>query len=136
MAEISRPPLADIAPYPTRVEEATAAALIKRYAAFGEMHTRVGDEFGIDHDQWKTSIGHVVSSFTTVYLLAEIRDRLGVAVADEIARELWEQWEGGALPPWLWEWCEEEGLDHDAIAADADRVVANIRARQSGGESR
>jgi hypothetical protein len=135
MSNTKREPLADIAPYPTRPEDATAAALIKRYAAFGEMHSRIGGEFGIDHDQWKTSIGHVVSSFTTVYLLTEIRDRLGVAAADEIARELWEHWEGGALPPWLWEWCDEEGLDHDAIAAAARQVAANIRANQPG-ESR
>lgn len=123
-----------IAPYPRRKEDATATALIRHYAAFGEMHAHLGDSSPIFGPQWRMSIGHVVSSFSIVYLLTEIRRCLGDDHADEIARDLWEAWEDGALPPRLWEWTQEEGLDHDQIAAAANEVAANIRAKAAPAE--
>jgi hypothetical protein len=126
---LKRHPLADIAPYPQREENVTAAALIKHHAAFGEMHARIADEFINEPSQFRTSIGSVVSSFTTVYLLTEIRSRLGAEVADDVARELWSTWEGGELSSWLWDWVDEEGLAHNQIAAVANEVARNIRAK-------
>lgn len=125
---MKRHPLADIAPYPRNQEEATAAAIIRHHTAFGLMHDRIGEHFP-DGDQWRRSIASVVSSYTTVHLLTQIRDRLGVQVADEVARDLWTSWEDGALPPELWMWAKEEGLDRAAIQAAADRVAENIRAK-------
>lgn len=125
---LKRHPLDDIAPYPRTAEQATAGALIKHYTAFGEMHSHLTNHFP-DGDQFQKSIGAVVSSFTIVYLLTEIRTQLGVDAADDVAREWWEALEGGELPPWLWDWVDEEGLDHNQIAAAADEVAANIRAK-------
>ncbi|MFI7125925.1 hypothetical protein ACIBQ1_09540 [Nonomuraea sp. NPDC050153] len=122
-------PLDAVAPYPRRQLDVTASALIKHFAAFGEMHTRLADEFIGDESQYRTSLGHVVSSFTTVYLLTEIRSRLGVEVADDVARELWSAWQDGEIPPWLWDWADEEGLDHNRIAAAANEVARNLRAK-------
>jgi hypothetical protein len=129
LPRLKRHPLADIAPYPQREEDVTASALIKHNAAFGEMHSHLADEFVGQEPQYRTSIGRVVSSFTTVYLLTEIRSRLGAEVADDVARELWSTWEGGELPSWLWDWVDEEGLAHNQIAAVANEVARNIRAK-------
>lgn len=123
-------PLDEFAPYPRHAKDVTASSLIKHYAAFGQMHNRVADEFiAEDQTQYRTSLGHVVSSFTTVYLLAEIRFRLGVETANDVARELWSVWQDGELPSWLRDWADEEGLDHNKIAGAADEVVKNIRAK-------
>lgn len=129
---VKRHPLADIAPYPSTREEADAPALIRYYAAFGEMHFHLGQAF-TDVEQERKSIGHVVNSYMAVFLLSELRERAGWRQADEVAREMWEDLEGGALPPILWQYALEEGLDHDAIAAAAKEVEANIRAKAAAG---
>ncbi|MGA4989954.1 hypothetical protein [Nonomuraea bangladeshensis] len=122
-----KPPLHDIAPYPRNREEADADALIRYYAAFGEMHSHLAQAL-TDKDRYKQSIGHVVNSYMITYLLSELRERAGWRAADEVAREMWEDLEGGALPPILWEYVSEEGMSHEAIAATAKQVEANIRA--------
>lgn len=123
-----RSPLDDIAPYPRTEEQATASALIKHYAAFGEMHSHLSQAL-TDGDRCRQSVGHVVSSYGLVFLLGALRARIGEKNADDIARELWEDMEGGALPPILWDYVGCEGLDHDAIEAAANEVERNIRAK-------
>lgn len=121
-------PLHDVAPYPDSREKADADALIRYYAAFGEMHANLAQVL-TDPEWEKKSIGHVVYAYMAVYLLSELRERAGWRAADEVAREMWEDLEGGALPPILWEYVTEEGLSHEAIAAASKAVEANIRAK-------
>ncbi|MEO3869410.1 hypothetical protein ABGB18_11310 [Nonomuraea sp. B12E4] len=124
----AKSPLDNIARYPENREQADADALIRYYAAFGEMHAHLAQ--ALTDPEWeKKSIGHVVYSYMAVYLLSELRERAGYRQADEVAREMWEDLEGGALPPILWEYVSEEGLSHEAIAVAAKEVEANIRAK-------
>lgn len=123
-----RHPLADVAPYPSTREQADADALIRYYAAFGEVHANLAQVLS-DPEWERKSIGHVVNSYMVVYLLSELRERAGYRQADEVAGEMWEDLEGGALPPILWQYVTEEGLSHEAIAAAAKTVEANILAK-------
>lgn len=127
-----RHPLADVAPYPTCAEDATAAALVKHFAAFGLMHNWLATEFvpGKEDTQFRQSIACVVSSFTTAYMLAELEDKAGLQAADAAARELWSSWEAGdAVAGWLWQIGDEFGLDMKAIERAAAQVAQNIRAK-------
>ncbi|MFD1546926.1 hypothetical protein [Nonomuraea guangzhouensis] len=133
--KIKRHPLADIAPYPATVDDATADALVKHFAAFGLMHNWLATEFvpGKEDTQWRQSVACVVSSFTTAYMLAELEDKAGLQAADAAARELWSSWEAGdAVAGWLWQTASEFGLDMKVIERAADQVTQNIRAKAAG----
>lgn len=141
MSDRKSAPLDGIAPYPRRGRDVTAEAIIKHYAAFGLMHSFIALNAASALDpQFKKSIAHSVSSFTTVYLLREIV-LTSPERANAIARDLWMNWEGGELGEWLWEWLAAYGIDPAPIEGIAAEVEKNIREKAakaempSGGEA-
>jgi hypothetical protein len=131
VTRIKRSPLDDIAPYPRSPNEATAEALIKHHIAFGLMHDRIAWNHSDDRPQWDKSLACVVSSYTAALLLMSVREHAGAVAADQVARNLWLALEAGELPPELWTWAQDEGLDPQQIKAIGDQVTENIRAMRA-----
>ncbi|MFI6594913.1 hypothetical protein ACIBHX_01625 [Nonomuraea sp. NPDC050536] len=129
--------LEEIAPYPKREEDVTAAVMAKHHTAFALMHQSMLIDGHIktdDRDRYRTSVSHVVAYYGIAHLLREIQGRAGREAADAVARDLWLAWEdGGSIGEWLWEWAVGYGIDPEAVRKVAAQLAA--QAEQSGGGS-
>ena len=102
------------APYPTRAEDVTADNLARHIAVAAQRRFRATmDAAELD----RTAMTLFVQEWGAVFLLREIQERSGTAVADVVARSLWEAWNDGShLGECLWEWLTEYGIDPEAVA--------------------
>ncbi|MFI7125931.1 hypothetical protein ACIBQ1_09570 [Nonomuraea sp. NPDC050153] len=120
--------LDQIAPYPRTEEAATAEALRTHllafaYTVFWAMPERPGGSL---------DAALVAQTCGVAHLLGRITDRDGPAVADEVARHLWREWQDiGALG-----WDLTRSLEEAGIRAD-DVIAAAVQADpQDGGDTR
>ncbi len=104
------------APYPQFSDDVTADSLARHLAVSAQHNQKALDADVLDKNAMKA----FVYQWGLVFLLREIQERAGVAVADRLARNLWINWEDGSgLGEWLWEWLTEWGIDPKSISADA-----------------
>ncbi len=125
-----REPLAELAPYPQRLDQVTAEAMAKHYAAFAQMHNHMVTALiaTSDRDQWTKSIANVVAYYGVTYLLRELEERAGTKQADEVARLLWSAWqEGSGVGIDLWEWLTEYDIDPEAVNEVAGEVYKALQ---------
>lgn len=98
-----------IAPYPTTEDEATAAAMIAASSVLGCLHNEANQHAG-DDEMWR-HIAMVVESFTTAYLLEQLRTHTP-DVADAAARGLWAALaDGSDLAEFMAELARARGID-------------------------
>lgn len=108
--------LDDIAPYPKRVEDATAEVMATHFAALAQLHFHLGHN---DPNQRNAeeSFRAFVSFYALAFLFRAI-EATGLHVADRVARALWESWEHPhTLGPDVWAWLEEYGIDPEKVNA-------------------
>jgi len=124
--------LDDIAPYPTRLEDVTAEAMAKHFAAFTQLHFRVAMDHH-DRDEAMESMKSVVSYYGITFLLRELEERAGSHQADEVARTLWEDWDAGSgLGGEIWEWLRDEyGVAPEKVNEIAADVIASSKPASS-----
>lgn len=114
-----------IAPYPKTVEDVTAEGMARHHAAFVQLHYRLMLDPDTDTVEAKGSMALAVAYYGITYLLRELNERAGAKQADEVAKELWSDWEsGGALGPQIWEWLAEDGIDPERVNGIADEEKA------------
>ena len=122
------------APYPRNEDEVTAAALLRhltvaaqvawamQWETFEKYYDAAKDP--ALRDLWMASISLSVSDFTGVFLLRALIEHAPIAVADQVARDLWLVWEdGGAVGEWLWEYLDEYGINGDEITEAVTAAV-------------
>ena len=120
--------LDEFAPWPETEEDVTAEALAKHLAVSAQARIGQIDDLMQDGSEagqrlYMTTIGLFVNEYGTVRAL---RALIGVFVdaphhADEVARDLWRDWnDGGSMGERLWHWLSEDyGIDPDEVTEAA-----------------
>lgn len=120
----------EYAPYPTSSDEATAEALAKHFTALACRREGIVSESLRSRDgDFGEQVGYLVDEYAIAFLLHALIEHAPQA-ADQVARQLWEDWEvGSRIPDQIWEWTVRHRLPHDEIFETA----AELRARRGEG---
>lgn len=124
----------DVAPYPKREEDVTAVALARHLAcqvqadiarSLGHYYQGSGDRQGA-HD-FGLLVGRLTGRWGCLRLLRALIEH-APDHADEVAKQLWCDWNDGSSPPeFTWEWLTEYGIDPERVSAEApkwERITA------------
>lgn len=110
--------LNDIAPYPQDQDEVTAEKLTRNLAVYAQANFRWMLDDASDGKR-REAMMQVVNLYGLVKILRAFTER-DPEGADEVARELWADWDAGdSLGEWLWEWLTEYGIDPEQVAEAA-----------------
>lgn len=119
---MSTNPLNDIAPYPRRESEVTAESLARSLMvqAQANRHRMIHDRTA---DGAVSGGNRLVDVYGVVKLLKALQT-VAPAVADEVARDLWSDWEDGAtVTEWLHAWLTSAGIDPERVNAAASELM-------------
>lgn len=107
--------MAEIAPYPTSHEEATAANVARCLAATAQgLFARMLDITEKPTDA--TMLGRMVAEFAVAHALIRFAE-VDRDAADRAAAEIWDAWEdGGGVGEWLWDHLSAMGIDPEEIS--------------------
>lgn len=104
--------MANLAPYPARVEDVTADKLAAHIAVAAQRQFRTNMEAP---ELDRTAMSLFVQQWGVIFLLRELQERAGTGIADAVAQDLWESWNDGShLGEMVWEWLTEYGIDPEA----------------------
>ena len=115
-------PLNDFAPYPTREQDVTATSLARNLTVVAQLNwQRMLDTEKSDDTRAATNL--MVNLFGIVKVLKALQS-VAPATADEVARDLWSDWEdGGAVGEWLHAWLRGFGIDPERVNATASELM-------------
>ena len=115
-------PLNDVAPYPRTEQDATADALARNLTVVAQMNwRRMLDTEKAEDTRAATNL--MVNLFGIVKVLKALQ-AVAPATADEVARDLWSDWEdGGAVGEWLHSWLRDFGIDPEQVNAAATELM-------------
>lgn len=129
-----------VAPYPTRIEQVTAAALRKDSLVGGLVTYVMSQAIPYTDDLTSPSSRermHLIVQSTNGWIIAALLlalEQHAPAVADKIAQDLWRDLEAGDMTPrWLWQHTLNAGIDPADIrhlvdaAAAAQEVQVELR---------
>ncbi|MFG2001729.1 hypothetical protein ACGFNU_21515 [Spirillospora sp. NPDC048911] len=133
---MSTNPLDEFARCPQTTTDVTAESLTRHMAVSAQRRVIIIDRLMEDTSpagqlRYMDAIGLLVGEFSVVKLLRALSEH-APGMADEVAKDLWGDWEdGGAIGEWLWEWLAEYGIDAAQVSKVAgemwDRHVAKQR---------
>jgi hypothetical protein len=107
--------LNDLAPYPRTEDTATVEALAKNHAVRTQAAFALSLDLPIGHADERAVFNALVWNFGITYLLRALAEH-APEKADEVARGLWSEWEGGdGFGEWTWEWLTEWGIDPNQV---------------------
>lgn len=115
-------PLNSIAPYPQTETDVTADSLARHLTvqAWAQRTHRQNATDPTDRE-WATS--EIVTLFAVVKLLRALQ-AVAPETADEVARDLWSDWEdGGSVGEWLHSWLRDFGIDPERVNAAAAELM-------------
>jgi hypothetical protein len=117
--------LNDLAPYPTRVEDVTADSLARHFTVQAAAHAHDASVMcreattaggNANWGPYNELVEHLFVEFGVVLLLRTVAHK-DVDQADELARDLFSQWDAADLHDWLFEWMVEYGIDPEQVKA-------------------
>lgn len=119
---MSTNPLNDLAPYPRRESEVTAESLARSLMvqAQANRHRMMYDRT----PDGAVSGGNRLIDVYGVVKLLKVLQTVAPDVADEVARDLWSDWEDGAtVAEWLHAWLTSAGIDPEQVNAAAVELM-------------
>lgn len=119
----------DLAPYPRTASQATANNLVRSLAVDAQVAYRLSFDAATNEKQLAAAT-RFVQSYGIVKLLRAVIDHTTPTTADEIARDIWSDWEDGScLGEWLWEWLNDYGIDTKAVDEIVHAELEQLKAK-------
>lgn len=117
-----QPTLNDLSPYPDDLSEVTAEGLARYNAALAlhEHHLRMKLDGLVDGHAWRRALHNARTGWAVALLLRKLIEHAGSDVAEEVARELWANWDDSQdFAAQLTRWVSDYDIDPAALVAMA-----------------